>query len=62
MTEPQPKPTVFSPETANFFTDLEKIRLSDKDNTRAGEKASPRGIFPHPPRPGDVVGGDHLRR
>ena len=36
MTEPKPQPTVFPPETADFFTDLEAIRLSDKDSAGIG--------------------------
>jgi hypothetical protein len=38
MTEPKPKPTVFPPETADFFTDLEAIRLSDTDSAGIGTR------------------------
>jgi hypothetical protein len=38
MTEPKPKPTVFPPETADFFNDLEAIRLSDNDSVGIGTR------------------------
>jgi hypothetical protein len=38
MTEPKPQPTVFPQETADFFTDLEAIRLSDKDSAGIGTR------------------------
>jgi hypothetical protein len=53
MTEPKPKPTVFQPETADFFTDLEAIRLSDKDGAGIGTREILTRVPVRKPRRGE---------
>jgi hypothetical protein len=53
MTEPKPQPTVFSPETADFFTDLEAIRLSDKDSAGIGTREILTRVPVRKPRRGE---------